>query len=112
MNVDIDNPLAYGMPDQVDVFFDNSPVFRLLPENSAKRATPVGWFSTPKPLVSGWAWGQQYLDGGTAVAETSIGEGKLFLFGPEITFRAQPHATFKLLFNALDYATAEPAELK
>jgi hypothetical protein len=112
MDVDIDNPLAYGMPDQVDVFFDNSPVFRLLPENAVKRATPVGWFSTPKPLVSGWAWGQQYLDGGTAVAETSIGEGKLFLFGPEITFRGQPHATFKLLFNALDYATAQPAALK
>jgi hypothetical protein len=23
----------------------------------------------------------------------------LFIFGPEITFRAQPHGTFKLLFN-------------
>jgi len=107
MDLDIDNPLAYGMPDQVDVFFDNSPVFRLLPANAVKRATPVGWFSTPKPLVSGWAWGQQYLDGGTTVAEAAMGAGKLFLFGPEITFRAQPHATFKLLFNAIDYATAQ-----
>ena len=112
MDVDIQNPLAYGMPDSVDVFFDNSPVFRLLPENIQKRATPVGWFSSPKPLVSGWAWGQQFLDGGTAVAETNLGEGKLFLFGPEITFRAQPHATFKFLFNAIDYASAQPAVLK
>jgi hypothetical protein len=112
MDVNIDNPLAYGMPDKVDVFFDNSPVFRLLPAASDKRATPVGWFSTPKPLVSGWAWGQQYLDGGTGVAETNIGEGKLFLFGPEITFRGQPHATFKFLFNAIDYSTAEPAKLQ
>jgi hypothetical protein len=23
------------------------------------------------------------------------------LYGPEITFRAQPHGTFKLLFNAI-----------
>ena len=112
MDVDISNPLAYGMPDQVDVFFDNSPVFKLLPEAADKRATPVGWFSSGKPLVSGWAWGQQYLDGGTAVAEANIGEGKLLLFGPEITFRAQPHATFKLLFNAIDYATAQAATLK
>jgi hypothetical protein len=112
MDVDVENPLAYGMPGQVDVFFDNSPVFRLLPAVSEKRATPVGWFSTPKPLVSGWAWGEQYLEGGTAVAETNIGEGNLFLFGPEITFRAQPHATFKFLFNALDYATAQPTALK
>jgi hypothetical protein len=41
------------------------------------------------------------------VAETKIGAGKLLLFGPEITFRAQPHATFKFLFNALHYATAQ-----
>ena len=111
-DVDIDNPLAYGMPDQVDLFFDNSPVFRLLPANTTKRATPVSWFSTPKPLVSGWAWGQENLNGGTAVAEANIGEGKLFLFGPEITFRAQPHATFKFLFNALDYANAQSVTLK
>jgi hypothetical protein len=25
----------------------------------------------------------------------------MFLFGPEITFRAQPHGTFKFLFNGL-----------
>jgi hypothetical protein len=112
MDVDIENPLAYGMPDSVDVFFDNSPVFRLLPATSEKRPTPVGWFSTAKPLVSGWAWGQQYLDGGTAVAEASIGEGKIFLFGPEITFRAQPHATFKFLFNAIDYTNAQPMTLQ
>jgi len=112
MDVDTQNPLAYGMPDSVDVFFDNSPVFRLLPSAPEKRSTPVGWFSTPKPLVSGWAWGQQYLDGGTAVAEASLGEGKIFLFGPEITFRGQPHATFKFLFNAIDYADSQPVELK
>jgi hypothetical protein len=112
MDVDIQNPLAYGMPDSVDVFFDNSPVFRLLPANAERRATPVGWFSSPKPLVSGWAWGQQFLDGGTAVAEARIGEGKIFLFGPEITFRGQPHATFKFLFNAIDYAESEGVTLK
>ena len=107
MDVDIENPVAYGMPDSVDVFFDNSPVFRLLPANKEKRASPIGWFSSGKPLVSGWAWGQQYLEGATAVAETQLGEGKMFLFGPEITFRGQPHATFKFLFNAIDSATAQ-----
>lgn len=109
--VDRDHPLAYGMPDQVDVFFDNSPTFRLLPANAEKRATPVSWFSGQKPLASGWAWGQQYLDGATAVAEAPVGAGNLILFGPEITFRAQPHATFKFLFNALQQSTAKAASL-
>jgi hypothetical protein len=36
-----------------------------------------------------------------AAAEAPVGKGTLYLYGPEITFRSQPHGTFKLLFNAL-----------
>ena len=36
-----------------------------------------------------------------AVVEATVGKGRLFLFGPEITFRAQPHGTFKFLFNGI-----------
>jgi hypothetical protein len=110
--INTQNPLAYGMPDQADVFFDNSPVFKLLPDAALKHTSAVAWFSGPKPLVSGWAWGQQYLDGGTAVAEAAIGEGKVFLLGPEVTFRGQPHATFKLLFNGVYYGSAAPVTLQ
>lgn len=106
------DPLAYGMPETVDVFFDNSPVFKLEPDAELKRTSAVAWFASPKPLDSGWAWGQQYLDGGTAVAEADIGAGKVFVLGPEVTFRAQPHATFKLLFNGLYYGSARPAQIK
>mgnify|MGYP000858272119 CR=1 FL=1 len=55
----------------------------------------------------GWAWGQKYLQDGVAVIEAPVGKGKLFLFGPEITFRAQPHGTFKFLFNGIYYGRAE-----
>ena len=65
----------------------------------------------PQALDSGWAWGQQYLDGGTAVAEATVGEGKVVLLGPEVTFRGQPHGTFKLLFNGLYYGSAKTAAL-
>ncbi len=64
------------------------------------RARPVAWFATE--LRSGWAWGQSYLQGSIAAAEAHVGKGRLFIFGPEITFRAQPHGTFKLLFNGID----------
>jgi hypothetical protein len=40
------------------------------------------------------------------VAEATVGRGKLFLMGPEVANRAQPHATFKLLFNAIFYGSA------
>jgi hypothetical protein len=111
VSVDNSNPLAYGMPESLPVFYDNSPVFRLKPDAASKNARPVAWFDGDKPLRSGWAWGQNYLEDGVAVVEANLGRGKLFLFGPEITFRAQPHGTFKFLFNGLFYGRAETVKL-
>jgi hypothetical protein len=107
--VDNTNPLAFGFENKVDVFYDNSPVMELAPNSSLMGVKPVAWFDSKIALRSGWAWGQHYLDGGTAAVEAQIGKGKVFLFGPEITFRAQPHGTFKFLFNSIYYGTAAPA---
>lgn len=100
-SVDNSEPVAYGFEDQVDVFFDDSPTFRLGPDAALKGVKPVAWYATDHPLRSGWAWGQGYLEGGVAVAEAKVGKGMLYLFGPEITFRATPHGTFKFLFNGI-----------
>lgn len=108
--VDNSNPLAYGMPNRVDVFFDNSPVFRLKPEAALKGLKPVAWFDNGAPLRSGWAWGQKYLQDGVAVIDARVGKGHLFMYGPEIAFRAQPHGTFKLLFNGIYLGKAEPVK--
>jgi hypothetical protein len=109
VSVDTTDPLAYGMEKTADVFFDHSPAFRLAPDAALRGVRSVAWFPNDKPLRSGWAWGQQYLDGAVAIADASVGKGKLFLFGPEITFRAQPHGTFKLLFNGIYYGPAYAA---
>jgi len=112
MQVDNTNPIAYGMPAEVDVMYDNNPVFGLKPGIELQKTSAVGWFSGAHVLDSGWAWGQQYLDGGTAVVEASIGEGKVILLGPLVNFRNQPHGTFKLLFNSLLLSTAKPATVE
>ena len=111
LEVAVDNtaPLAHGMPSRVNVFFDNSPVFRLAPDAAMKGVRAIAWFDSPTPLTSGWAWGQSYLEGGVAVAEASVGRGKVFLYGPEVLFRAQPHGTFKLVFNGLYFPSAASA---
>jgi hypothetical protein len=103
LNVAVDNStgIAAGEPSRLDVFYDNSPAFRLGPDAALKGVRPVAWFDSDKPLRSGWAWGQNYLEGAVAIAEANVGRGHLYLFGPEITFRAQPHGTFKFLFNGL-----------
>jgi hypothetical protein len=100
------------MPEQADVFFDNNPVFRLPGDAKASGINPVAWFSGPETLSSGWAQGQQLLDGTTAVVEAKKGEGKVFVMGPEVTFRGEPDGTFKLLFNGLFYGAAQPATLR
>jgi hypothetical protein len=103
VRVDDTLPVAYGMPEQVDVMFDNNPVMRI--ESGATNVRPIAWFDSPAPLRSGWAWGERVLEGGVAMAEADVGRGRLFLFGPEVLFRAQPHGTFRFVFNGL-YATS------
>jgi hypothetical protein len=104
--IDATNPLAYGMADRAMVMWDESPAFRLQPEAALKGVKPVAWFDDASPLRSGWAWGQQYLDQAVAIAEGPVGKGRVVLFGPEVLWRAQPHGTFKLFFNALYYGSA------
>jgi len=111
MDVDPTNPLAYGFDASVDVMWENSPALKLAPDAAIKGVKTVGWFSNDKPLRSGWAWGQQYLKGLATALDVSYGKGKVFILTPEITFRAQPHATFKFLFNGIYYGSAKAVTL-
>jgi hypothetical protein len=101
MAIDNSNPVAYGMSDHTDVYFQNSPVMRLKPDAMLNGVKPIAWFDSDRPLRSGWAWGEHFLRDGISVAEATIGNGSVVLIGPEVTFRAQPHGTFKLLFNGI-----------
>jgi hypothetical protein len=92
---------ASGLRAETDVFYDNGPVWRLRPDAAARGVRPIVWFDSAAPLRSGWAWGQHYLDGGVAGVEARVGKGRVLLYGVEIIQRAQPHGTFKLLFNGL-----------
>jgi len=75
-DVDNTNPLAYGMPAHVDVFFDSSPVFSPGARRGVEAHRGGGLVLRWEVLDSGWAWGQHYLDGGTAVAEASWAKAK------------------------------------
>ncbi len=92
---------ARGLGSKVIVMFDESPVLKLGPDAAKAGIRSVAWYANGTPLRSGWAWGQGYLNGGVAAAEAKVGAGTLYLYAPEITFRSQPHGTFKFLFNAI-----------
>jgi hypothetical protein len=101
VKLDPKHPLAWGLPEDVDVVFAGSPTFKL-PEDGPSR---VAWFAGKTPLRSGWAWGQEYLDGGAAVVDAKVGKGTVVLYGPQVLFRGQPHGSFRLVFNALARAS-------
>jgi hypothetical protein len=104
IRLDPANPLTWGMDEEADVMFGSNPVFKLPAGDEAKGLKRVAWFDGKTPLRSGWAWGQENLDGGVAIAEAPFGEGRLVLCGPQVLFRGQPHGTYKLLFNAITQA--------
>jgi hypothetical protein len=111
LRVKLDSTVSatWGMRSKTDVYFENSPVFKLSPEAIAQGTIrPLAWFGEEAPLRSGWAWGQEYLKGGVVAFEASVGKGKLLTFGPEITFRGQAHGTFRMLFNQLIDGAASP----
>lgn len=101
VSVDSTQPEAAGARSTVDVFFDNSPVFRLLPGWDARGMRRVAWFSAPTPLRSGWAIGQEYLKDGVEMVAAPVGRGTAYLYAPEMLFRAQPAGTFRFIFNVL-----------
>jgi len=105
--IDDASPLAHGVGKQLDVYFDNDPVFDLGADAAPKGVTRVGWFANATPLRSGWAWGEPYLDKGVEIVSSKVGQGRVFLFAPEVLFRSQPHGAFKLFFNGLYLSVAE-----
>ncbi len=105
--VDNTRPVAYGMGDLAVVTFNRSPVFRLEAGAEAQGVRRLAWYDSATPLRSGWAWGQEHVANGLAAIEADVGEGKLYIFGPEVLFRGQPHGTFKFIFNGIQLTGAK-----
>jgi hypothetical protein len=95
--VDNTSKSGLGYSEEIDFYFANNNVYRIQ-DSSIK---PLLWFSSDKVLKSGWSWGEKHLKDGVLGFEKNIGKGKITVFTPDITFRAQAHGTFKLLLNNL-----------
>ena len=66
VSVDQNNPLAHGLDKELDIFFDNDPVFKLAADAADKGIHRVAWFDNDAPLRSGWAWGSAVPGSGCA----------------------------------------------
>lgn len=121
MTFDPSNPVAYGMPQAGAGFFvDESMAFDVgQPVESttgtshpAKGIAVVAQYPNADLLLSGFLRGESYLSSKPSAVEASFGSGKVIMLGFAVQHRAQPHGTFKLLFNSLYYATASNHQVR
>jgi hypothetical protein len=105
VSVDPTNPVAHGYGTEADIYFANNATWDLTPGADHVRA--VAWYGSEDPLRSGWAWGEQYLRNGIQIAEATVGQGRVVLFGNRLLFRTQPHGSYKFFFNSMYLSVAE-----
>ncbi len=115
MNVDVSNPLAYGMQPEAAASFQRSRSFKkIIPQRKGEGGnenTPVvpgpdvmevTKYASKDLLMSGWAKGHdRYLKDKSAMLNVGYGKGRVILFGFRPQFRGQTHGTYKLLFNSI-----------
>ena len=114
IDIDSQDPLAYGMPDEGIAFFVRSQVFDVVPpafagdQRAQQNVDVLTRYAREDFLASGWALGgARYLAGRVAGVRVPVGRGQVVLHAFEPAFRAQPHGTYKLLFNPLLAATID-----
>ena len=98
ISVQVAQPAAWGMEPETAAFFHNSRAFTTSDPGVRSIARYAG---DRRVLLSGWLLGEEHIAGQHALLDVPYGDGRVVLFGFRPQFRAQPHATFKLLFNLL-----------
>jgi hypothetical protein len=99
LDLDPLQPEAYGMKPQTSAFFASSSAYEI-----GEGATGIrvdARYGAQDLLISGWLQGERVIAGRPAVVEVKVGGGRVVLLGFPVQHRAQTHATFRLLFNAI-----------
>jgi len=92
------------------MFLRQQPGLRTAPDRAAKGHQAADVVRHRRAAAQRLGLGQAYLKGGVAAATADMGKGKLYLLAPEVTFRSQPHGTYKLLFNSIYYGPAKASK--
>ncbi len=111
LNVEVDtaNPIAYGVAAETYGFYNNSPFFNVLEGFPSHKVSVVARYPNNNVVASGWLKGEELMAGHAAIVSVDMTPGRIILFGLRPQHRAQTHATFPLLFNALFLSTSENA---
>jgi hypothetical protein len=103
LNVEVDNtnPLGYGVASETWGFYNNSPFFDVMDGFTSQKISVIARYPNNNVVASGWLKGEGLMAGRPAIVSVNMNPGRIVLFGLRPQHRAQTHATFPLLFNAL-----------
>ena len=105
LNVDTQQPLARGFQQNTNAYFINSQAFEINKEAAdAVRVRVVARYAETDVLQSGWLLGETYIKNKIALAEVTLGKGRIVLFGFRPQHRGQTWGTFPFIFNAINEA--------
>lgn len=110
--VDTNHPLGYGMPENALVLFRGSPALRVPTIDSGAKMSIPALYYKENILQSGWLIGERYLSNVPAVLEFQVGKGKVVVIAFPAQHRTQTHGTFKFLFNAIYYGSADEVNIR
>jgi hypothetical protein len=101
LEVDTQHAIGYGVAPSTYGFYINSPFFSIVEGFASQKTSVVARYPNTDVVASGWLKGEELMAGRAAVVSVDMNPGRVVLFGLRPQHRAQTHATFPLLFNAL-----------
>jgi len=113
IDVDPVHAVAWGMPRRASAYFRDGLAFDLENETTptddldspieGPAAEIIATYASRDVLRSGYLIGPEHLQNRAAAVVAYLGEGRVVLFGFRPQHRAQPHGTYKMIFNAIYY---------
>jgi hypothetical protein len=97
--IDVNNtqPMARGLSRSTNAYFINSSAF----ESTDPSVKVVARYAKDNVLRSGWLLGEARLKGQIALAEVSLGKGRIVLFAFRPQHRGQTWGTLGFIWNAI-----------
>ena len=107
IQVDPNQPIGWGMEADAAAYFEGSRAFATAAPVGSR---PAKYAAPDRLLMSGWLLGEDRLSGQIALAEVSVGKGRIVLFGFRPQHRGQAWATLPFIWNALSTAVGNTSE--
>lgn len=107
LDVDNKHPIGSMLPSTLPAYFINSSAFAAAADANVR---VIARYAKDNVLLSGWLLGEDKLRGQIALAEVSVGKGRIVLFGFRPQHRGQAWATLPFIWNALSTAASSSSE--